>query len=56
MMNKTMHKRQVKFRHAVGVGCKLVQLSAAFDTVNHSLLLSRLENSFNITGTVLGSV
>ena len=26
---------------------------AAFDTVNHSLLLSRLENSFGITGTVL---
>ena len=31
----------------------LMNLSAAFDTVNHSLLLSRLENSFGITGTVL---
>ena len=31
----------------------LLVLSAAFNTVNHSLLLSRLENSFGITGTVL---
>ena len=31
----------------------LLDSSAAFDTVNHSLLISRLENSFGITGTVL---
>ena len=31
----------------------LLDLSGAFYTVNHSLLLSRLENSFGITGTVL---
>ena len=31
----------------------LLDLLAAFDTVNKSLLLSRLVNSFGITGTVL---
>ena len=31
----------------------VMDLSVAFDTVNHSLLLSRLENSFGITGAVL---
>ena len=31
----------------------LLDLLAAFDMVNHSLLLPQLENSFGITGTVL---
>ena len=31
----------------------LLDLSAAFDAVNHDLLLSRLEKRFGITGTVL---
>ena len=31
----------------------LLDLSAAFDTVNHDLFLSRLEKRFGITGTVL---
>ena len=31
----------------------LLDLSAAFDTVNHDLLLSRLEKRFGITGTAL---
>ena len=31
----------------------LLDLSAAFDTANHDLLLLRLEKRFGITGTVL---
>ena len=31
----------------------LLDLSVVFDAVNHSLLLSLLENSFGMSGTVL---
>jgi len=56
--NKEVHSFgtvQRLYCHWTGIQCLplLLDLSVAFDTVNHSLLLSRLENSFGITGTVL---
>jgi len=31
-----------------------VDLSAAFDTIDHKILINRLSNSFGISGSVLG--
>ena len=45
--------QEVEFTFLPNVFLFLLDLSAVFDTVNPSLLLSHLENSFGITGTVL---
>ncbi len=44
-------------RNSSGRGCisllVLLDLSAAFDTINHNILLNRLENSVGISGSAL---
>ena len=48
-----MWKNQILIHHLAISPVTFFDLSAAFDTVDHSILLSRLQNRFGIRNTAL---